>query len=97
MRVNGTGVRRLATSTWPNNNFGPVYAPSGDQIAFSSDRRYPDLCCEDLFAMRANGARQHLIATGNKGVVDIAWGPAPSGTAPVPPGAARSPGTLRRT
>jgi Tol biopolymer transport system component len=78
MRANGTGVRRLATSKWPNNNFGPVYAPSGDQIAFSSDRRYPDLCCEDLFAMRQNGTRQHLIATGNKGVADIAWGPAPA-------------------
>jgi Tol biopolymer transport system component len=87
MRANGTGVRRLATSTWPNNNFGPAYAPSGDQIAFSSDRRYPDVCCEDLFAMRANGAQQHLITTGNKGVIDIAWGSAP----PVPAG---SPSTL---
>jgi Tol biopolymer transport system component len=77
MRANGTRLRRLATSTWPNNNFGPVYAPSGDRIAFSSDRRYRDVCCEDLFAMRANGAGQHLIPTGQKGVIDIAWGPAP--------------------
>ena len=52
---------RLATSTWPNNNFGPVYAPSGDRIAFSSDRRYPDVCCEDLFAMRANGGGAIVI------------------------------------
>ena len=50
MRANGTGVRRLATSKSPDDNFGPVYAPSGEPIAFSSDRRYPDLCCEDLFA-----------------------------------------------
>ena len=80
MRTDGTGVRRLATSKWPNNNFGPVYAPSGDQIAFSSDRRYASVRFEDLFAMRANGGQQHLIPTGKKGVVDLAWGPAPSGT-----------------
>ena len=47
MGANGTGVTRLATSKWPTNNFGPVYAPGGGQIAFSSDRRHPDLCCED--------------------------------------------------
>jgi Tol biopolymer transport system component len=89
VRANGTGLRRLATSKWPHNNFGPVYAPGGDQIAFSSDRRYPDVCCEDLFAMRADGAGQHLIATGKKGVIDIAWGSAP----PVPAG---SPDTIAR-
>ena len=88
MRTNGTGVRRLAVSKWPNNNFGPIYAPGGDQIAFSSDRRYSDFCCEDLFAMRANGAGQHLVATGQKGVADIAWGPAQA--------AGRSPSTLPR-
>ena len=87
MRANGTGVRKLATSPWPNNNFGPAYAPSGDQIAFSSDRRYPNVNFEDLFAMRASGAQQHLIATGKKGVIDVAWGTAP-------PVAAGSPGTL---
>jgi Tol biopolymer transport system component len=54
MRADGTGLRRLATSMWPNNNF----------------------------AMRANGTRQHLIATGQKGVLDVAWGTAP----PVPAG-----------
>jgi TolB protein len=89
MRANGAGVRRLATSKWPNNNFGPVYAPGGDQIAFSSDRRYANVCCEDLFAMRVNGSRQHLIPTGKKGVVDVAWGPAPAG-------AGRSGGALPR-
>ena len=77
MRADGTGMRKLAVSKWPHNNFGAVYAPSGDQIAFSSDRRHPDFCCVDLFVMRANGARQHLIPTGKKGVIDITWGPAP--------------------
>jgi TolB protein len=87
MRPDGSGVTRLATTKWPTNNFGPSYAPGGRQIAFSSDRRHPDLCCEDLFAMRANGSGQHLVVTGLQGVVDVAWGTAPS----VPAG---SPGTL---
>jgi Tol biopolymer transport system component len=87
MRADGSDVTRLATTKWPTNNFGPSYAPGGGQIAFSSDRRHPDLCCEELFTMRANGSRQHLVATGLQGVIDVAWGTAP----PVPAG---SPGTL---
>jgi Tol biopolymer transport system component len=89
MRASGTGVTRLATSKWPTNNFGPAYSPGGGQIAFSSDRLHPDLCCEDLFVMRADGSRQHLVNTGIQGVLDVAWG-----TAPLIP--AGSPGTLSR-
>jgi Tol biopolymer transport system component len=89
MRANGTGVTRLATSRWPTNNFGSAYSPDGSQIAFSSDRRHPDLCCEELFVMRADGSNQHLVDTGIQGVIGVAWGTAP----PVPAG---SPGTLSR-
>jgi Tol biopolymer transport system component len=89
MRANGTGVTRLVTTKWPTNNFGPSYSPSGGRIAFSSDRRHPDLCCEELFTMRATGSQQHLVTSGPQGVVDIAWG-----TAPLVP--AGSPGTLSR-
>jgi len=89
MRADGTGVTRLATTRWPTNNIGPAYAPDGSQIAFSSDRRHPDLCCVDLFVMRANGSQQHLVDTGLQGVLDVDWGTAP----PVPAG---SPGTLSR-
>ena len=87
MRADGTGLTRLATVKWPNSNFEPAYSPGGGQIAFSSDRRYPDLCCADLFVMRADGSGQHMVATGLQGVVQAAWGSAP----PVPAG---SPGTL---
>ena len=89
MRANGTGVTRLATTRWPTDNFGPAYSPDGRQIAFSSDRRHPDLCCEELFVMRADGSHQHLVDTGIQGVIGVAWGTAP----PVPAG---SPGTLSR-
>lgn len=89
MRANGTAATRLATTTWPTNNFGPAYSPDGSQIAFSSDRRHPDLCCEELFVMRADGSHQRLVDTGLQGVIGVAWGTAP----PVPAG---SPGTLSR-
>jgi hypothetical protein len=89
MRADGTGVTRLATTKWPNSNFEPAYSPGGGQIAFSSDRLHPDLCCADLFVVRADGSRQHMVATGLQGVIEAAWGTAP----PVPAG---SPGTLSR-
>lgn len=89
MRANGGAVTRLATTPWPTNNFGPAYSPDGSQIAFSSDRRHPDLCCEELFVMRSDGSHQHLVDTGIQGVIGAAWGTAP----PVPAG---SPGTLSR-
>jgi Tol biopolymer transport system component len=89
MRASGTAVTRLATTPWPTNNFGPAYSPDGSQIAFSSDRRHPDLCCEELFVMRADGSHQHLVDTGIQGVLGAAWGTAPQ----VPAG---SPGTLSR-
>jgi Tol biopolymer transport system component len=101
MRANGTSVTRLATSKWPTNNFGSAYSPGGGQIAFSSDRRHPDLCCEELFAMRADGTRQHLVDTGIQGVVDVAWGSAPlvpagsPGTLSRPPASAAAPGAAR--
>jgi len=89
MRANGTAVTRLATTPWPTNNFLPAYSPDGSHIAFSSDRRHPDLCCADLFVMRADGSHQRLVDTGIQGVVGVTWGTAP----PVPAG---SPGTLSR-
>jgi TolB protein len=101
MRANGTAATRLATTPWPTNNFGPAYSPDGSQIAFSSDRRHPDLCCEELFVMRADGAQQHLIATGIQGVIGVAWGTAPMilpglpGTMSRPPASAQMPGAAR--
>jgi Tol biopolymer transport system component len=102
MRANGTRVTRLATSQWPANNFGSAYSPAGGQIAFSSDRRHPDLCCEDLFVMSADGMHQHLVGTGVQGVLDVAWGSAAlvaersRGTAARPPAGAPVPGAARR-
>jgi Tol biopolymer transport system component len=77
MNADGTGIAKLTTTKWPNNNIVPVYSPGGGQIAFSSDRRYPDLCCLDLFVMSADGTAQRLIHTGLQGVIDAAWGTAP--------------------
>ena len=101
MRANGAGITRLARTKWPTNNFGSAYSPGGGQIAFSSDRRHPDLCCEELFVMRADGSQQHLVGTGIQGVVDVAWGSAPLVTAGSratvsrPPAGASAPGAIR--
>jgi len=77
MRPDGSGIGQLTFTRYPNNNAGPVYAPGGGRVAFSSDRRYPDLCCVDLFVMNANGSNQHLVQTGLQGILDVVWGSAP--------------------
>ena len=74
----GTHVTRLTQAAYPNNDFDPTYSPRGDRIAFSSDRRYDDFCCSDLFSMTNDGAREHRIPTeGVQGVFQVTWGSAP--------------------
>jgi len=74
----GTGIRRLTKEAFPHNDFHFAYSPSGNQIVFASDHRYEDLCCTDMFVMKASGAQQTLVPTGIRGVADLAWGTAPA-------------------
>jgi Tol biopolymer transport system component len=99
MHPDGTGIRRLTNTPFPHNSFQSAYAPQGDRIAFASDRRYPDFCCNDLFVMRSNGTRETLVRTGLTGVLAPAWGTAPlakatSGAPAIP--RAPSSGVIRR-
>jgi Tol biopolymer transport system component len=75
MAADGSDITQLTTTRYPNNSFLPAYSPEGNKIAMSTDRRYPDLCCVDLFVMDADGSHQHLVRTGLQGVIDVAWGP----------------------
>lgn len=99
MRPNGTGIRRLTHTPFPHNSFQSAYAPQADRIAFASDRRYADFCCNDLFVMRSNGTRETLVHTGLTGVLSPSWGTAPlakpASGAPAIPHPASS-GVLRR-
>jgi TolB protein len=72
----GKGLRRLSTPRFPHNSFGPAYSPTGAQIVFSSDRRYGDLCCEDLFIMNVDGTGQHRLRLRLRGASEPDWGPA---------------------
>jgi Tol biopolymer transport system component len=98
MHADGTGLRRLTTSGFPNNDISVSYSPTGSKIAFASDRRYDDLCCLDLFVMKADGTAEHMVDTGLKGVVNVDWGPAPltstSTAAPTSSGTVPSSGGL---
>jgi Tol biopolymer transport system component len=76
MAADGTHIMQLTSTGYPNNSFASVYAPTGSRIAFSSDRRYSDLCCTDLFVMNVDGSHQHMVHVGLPGIVDVAWGPA---------------------
>lgn len=70
----GRGIRRLTQTPFPHDSFLSAYAPAADRIAFATDRRYPDFCCNDLFVMRSNGTRETLVHTGLTGVLSPSWG-----------------------
>lgn len=78
VRPDGTGLKALTPDRFPHNSLAPTYSPNGNSIAFSSDRRYANGCCVDLFEMNANGTGQHRIHVGlpRAGLVDPVWGPA---------------------
>jgi Tol biopolymer transport system component len=73
-----SGTRtRITRTPYPNfSGFGD-YAPSGREIAFLTDRNYPDKCCTDLFVMRSDGAHQVKVPTGLTGMGAVDWGPSP--------------------
>jgi len=78
-RINpdGSGLKRLTRPQFPHNDIFPSSSPNGERVAFSSDRPYPDICCLDLFLMRADGSGLHRVSTGLVGVLEPDWGPAP--------------------
>jgi TolB protein len=79
MKPDGTHLHRLTPDRFPHSDALPSYSPRGDRIAFISDRRYPDACCTDLFAVDSSGGRGQRIQLGNSGtgVLWPSWGTAP--------------------
>ena len=77
MNANGTGIRQLTKGSFPFDNYQLAWSPDGNRMVFGSDRRYSDLCCNDLFVMRSDGTGQRRIKTGLTGVEDFAWGTSP--------------------
>jgi TolB protein len=97
VRPDGSGLRRLSRPGYPHNDILASPAPAGDRVVFVSDRRYPDVCCNDLYVMRSDGSGLHRVPTGDLNSVGNPTGAPPRATAaPVRPrrGAppARSPG-----
>jgi len=78
IRPNGSGLARVTPDRYPQNAIGPVFSPRGDRIVFSSDRRYSDHCCLDLFSVGLDGKGERGIPLGKGGgIVNAAWGSAP--------------------
>jgi Tol biopolymer transport system component len=81
VRPDGSNLKRLTNPAFPHNDILPSSSPQGDRVVFTSDRPYPDLCCRQLFIVRADGSGLHRVPTGLVGVTDADWGPAPPETA----------------
>jgi Tol biopolymer transport system component len=75
--VPGGARTRITHTPYPNFSGIGDYAPSGREIAFLSDRNYPDKCCIDLFVMRSDGVHQVKVPTGLSGIGSVDWGPSP--------------------
>jgi Tol biopolymer transport system component len=74
----GGPVTRLTHTPYPNFSGFSVYSPSGREIAFVTNRNYPDRCCADLYLMSATGQHQVKVDLGLNGIATVAWGPAAS-------------------
>ncbi len=79
IKPDGTDLQQVTPSVFPHNNALSGYFPRGNRLAFVSDRNYPHLCCNDLFAIDSEGGGEHMIDTGlsDAGIINPAWGPAP--------------------
>jgi TolB protein len=97
VRPDGTGLRRLTRPAYPHNDALASPSPSGRWVALVSDRRYPDVCCTDLYVMHADGSHLHRVPTGDlNGVNNPDWGSAPRDTGAGSAAAAGAPRALSR-
>ena len=86
VRPDGTGLRRLTRPGFPHNDILPSPSPAGDRVVLVSDRRHPDLCCNDLYVMRSDGSGLHRVRTGDlNGVGNPDWARLRATAAPVRP------------
>jgi Tol biopolymer transport system component len=63
VRPTGSHLKQVTHTSRPHADVSPAYSPTGRKILFSSDRRYDDFCCSDLFVVNAAGGpvtRVHL-------------------------------------
>lgn len=78
VRADGTSLRKLTNPPWPLEDWGASYSPDGSRLVFSSDRRYPDRCCSDLYTVSASGGAIHRIPLATSAVTDASWGTSPA-------------------
>jgi Tol biopolymer transport system component len=83
----GGGVKPLTRPPFPQNDILPSSSPQGDRIVFSSDRLYPDLCCRQMYTVRADGNGLRRLETDLVGVTAADWGSAPADTTTATPAA----------
>jgi Tol biopolymer transport system component len=65
LALDGTGhtsqIRKVTHPPFPLEDWAAAYAPAGDRIVFTSDRRYPGRDGADLFLVRRDGTSLHKI------------------------------------
>ena len=79
VRPDGSHLHQVTPSRFPHSDALSTYSPRGNRLAFISDRKHPDACCNDLFTVKPSGGSGHLIHTGltDAGIIQPSWGRAP--------------------
>jgi Tol biopolymer transport system component len=77
--ANGGRPHRLTNSHFPQSDWYGTYSPTGNKIAFISNRDLPDLSGRGLWVMNADGTGVHRVTTaGLSHLFRPDWGPSTS-------------------
>jgi Tol biopolymer transport system component len=71
--ADGTGLTRLTENE--GDDAGPVWAPDGSRILFTSDRSLPEYDSAELYSVAADGACLTWLTNGTPASGDPAWRP----------------------
>jgi hypothetical protein len=96
MPPTGGHATQLTHTPWPNGDYEPAPSPNGHWVVFASDRLHHDICCSDLFLMRANTTDQHLVTDQTTGEAPEWSGTAARQQGSVPPVPAPSAAEIAR-
>jgi Tol biopolymer transport system component len=81
----GGGVKRLTHPPFPHGDGFQSSSPQGDRMVFISERPYPDLCCSQMYTVRADGGGLRRLTTDLIQITAVDWGSAPPDTTTATP------------
>jgi Tol biopolymer transport system component len=79
MNLRTSNVHRITHTAYPLATGSAVFSPNASRIAITSNRRYPDRCCGDLYVKPVGAGRAHRVPLPVNHPNYLDWRPATSG------------------